>query len=130
MTITMSSWTEQQIAAGTLSLGSRRMEPAAAAALYDAASGLSVGDAGFLAAPAIRQDPEVRIMAGDNEPRVWIGCFGCYNGGRLVGDWYPPPAPVKSSSSKSTPGAASTTRPSCAKSSGAWTRTTFPPPLR
>jgi antirestriction protein len=20
-------------------------------------------------------------------PRVWIGCLGCYNGGRLVGDW-------------------------------------------
>ena len=22
------------------------------------------------------------------EPRVWIGCLSCYNGGRLVGDWY------------------------------------------
>ncbi|MGP3686224.1 antirestriction protein ArdA [Streptomyces sp. IBSNAI002] len=22
------------------------------------------------------------------QPRVWIGCLSCYNGGRLVGDWY------------------------------------------
>ncbi|MFE0104157.1 antirestriction protein ArdA [Streptomyces sp. NPDC059009] len=22
------------------------------------------------------------------QPRVWIGCLACYNGGDLVGDWY------------------------------------------
>lgn len=24
----------------------------------------------------------------DDTPRVWIGCFQCYNEGKLVGDWY------------------------------------------
>jgi hypothetical protein len=23
-----------------------------------------------------------------DEPQVWIGCIGCYNAGRLAGDWY------------------------------------------
>ena len=25
----------------------------------------------------------------DQTPRVWIGCLHCYNGARLVGDWFP-----------------------------------------
>lgn len=23
----------------------------------------------------------------DTKPRAWVGCLGCYNAGRLVGDW-------------------------------------------
>lgn len=23
-----------------------------------------------------------------SEPRAWVGCLGCYNGGALVGDWF------------------------------------------
>lgn len=28
------------------------------------------------------------ITATREQPRVWIGCLSCYNGARLVGDWY------------------------------------------
>lgn len=28
-------------------------------------------------------------MSKDNELKVWVGCLHCYNGGRLVGDWFP-----------------------------------------
>ena len=27
-------------------------------------------------------------MPENNKPSVWIGCLGCYNEGRLVGEWY------------------------------------------
>lgn len=27
-------------------------------------------------------------MNEDFEPRVWVGCLGCYNGGNLVGEWF------------------------------------------
>lgn len=27
-------------------------------------------------------------MSGSNPMRVWIGCLACYNGGRLVGEWF------------------------------------------
>lgn len=47
----ISSWTERQIAAGTLSPGARGMTPAAAAEQYNAANALEPGDAHYLVAP-------------------------------------------------------------------------------
>lgn len=29
------------------------------------------------------------LAIADTTPRVWIACLACYNGGRLVGDWFP-----------------------------------------
>lgn len=31
--------------------------------------------------------PTTTRQTDDNEPRVWIGCLACYNGGGLVGNW-------------------------------------------
>lgn len=28
------------------------------------------------------------MMTKTDTPRVWIGCLGCYNSGRLVGEWF------------------------------------------
>src|SRR5579875_1166148 len=28
-------------------------------------------------------------MTTTDAPAIWIGCLGCYNAGRLVGDWFP-----------------------------------------
>lgn len=28
-------------------------------------------------------------MSSDNQLMVWIGCYACYNRGRLTGDWFP-----------------------------------------
>lgn len=53
----ISSWTERQIAAGTLSPGARGMTPEAAAEQYNAAHALEPGDADYLVATTLRRRP-------------------------------------------------------------------------